>query len=129
VWSWRRDPGVKLARNIALATVAKQAAHRGEHEISRKTIARGKPGCLGCTCQTRVRSLLPIAHGAAGAVGARLSLRPLRERDDELAHLGQNRAAGTRTHASPRHCERSEAIQLSSPQQGSWIASSLRSSQ
>jgi hypothetical protein len=29
VWSWRRDPGVKLARSIALTTVAKQAAHRG----------------------------------------------------------------------------------------------------
>jgi len=50
VWSWRRDPGVKLARSIALTTVAKKAAHRGEHEGSRKTIARGKPGCLGCTC-------------------------------------------------------------------------------
>jgi len=31
VWSWRRDPGVKLARSIALMTVAKEAAHRGEH--------------------------------------------------------------------------------------------------
>jgi len=29
----------------------------------------------------------------------------------------------------PRHCERSEAIQLPLPQQESWIASSLRSSQ
>src|ERR671937_885903 len=25
-----------------------------EHEVSRKTIARGRPGCLGCTCQSRV---------------------------------------------------------------------------
>jgi hypothetical protein len=38
------------------ATVAKQAAHRGEHEVSRKTFARGRPGCPGCTCQTRVHS-------------------------------------------------------------------------
>src|SRR5690349_24155937 len=38
------------------ATVATKAVHRGEYEVSRKTIARGKPGCLGCTCQTRVRS-------------------------------------------------------------------------
>src|SRR5215470_3265664 len=29
------------------ATVTKKAAHRGEHEVSRQTIARGKPGCLG----------------------------------------------------------------------------------
>jgi hypothetical protein len=59
-----------------VATVTTNAAHRGAR-ISRKAIARGKPGCLGCTCQIRVRSSLPIAHGAAGAVGARLSLRPL----------------------------------------------------
>jgi hypothetical protein len=45
VLSWRRDPGVKLARSIALTTVAKQAAHRGEHEAAVKTIARGKPEC------------------------------------------------------------------------------------
>src|SRR6185436_11327082 len=25
------------------------------HEVNRQTIARGKPGCLGCTCQIRVR--------------------------------------------------------------------------
>ena len=48
----------------------------GRARISRQTIARGKPGCLGCTCQTRVHSTLRSAHGAAGAVGARLSLRP-----------------------------------------------------
>jgi hypothetical protein len=40
-----------------VATVTTKAAHRGEHEVSRKTIARGKPGCLGCTCGlTRVLS-------------------------------------------------------------------------
>jgi len=43
VWSWRRDPGVKLFGKSQMATVAKEAAHRGEHERSRKTIARGKP--------------------------------------------------------------------------------------
>jgi hypothetical protein len=62
------------------ATVAKQAVHRGEHEVSRKAIARGKPGCLGCTCQNRVHSFVTLAHGAAGASSARLSLRPLRRR-------------------------------------------------
>ena len=62
------------------ATVTKKAAHRGELEVSRKTIARGKPGCLGCTCLIRVLSFTTIAHGAAGAASARLSLRPLSER-------------------------------------------------
>jgi hypothetical protein len=70
-----------------LATVTKSAAHRGEHEVSRKAIARGKPGCLGCTCLIRVR-LSTIAHGAAGAVSARLSLRPPGWRDNEMAALG-----------------------------------------
>src|SRR5438445_7094393 len=64
-----------------LATVTIKAAHRGEHEGNRKTIARGKPGCLGCTCQTRVHSFTTSAHGDAGAVGARLSLRPLIKRE------------------------------------------------
>src|SRR5262245_57121074 len=31
VWSWRRDRGVKSAGVIPLATVARNAAHRGEH--------------------------------------------------------------------------------------------------
>ena len=31
VWSWRRDPGVKLFGKAQMATVAKEAAHRGEH--------------------------------------------------------------------------------------------------
>jgi hypothetical protein len=44
VWSWRRDRGVYPARLVAgSATVTKNAAHRGEHEANRKTIARGKP--------------------------------------------------------------------------------------
>jgi hypothetical protein len=47
VWSWRRDPGVKLAGGVPPATVAKRPLHRGEHEGNRNTIARGKPGCLG----------------------------------------------------------------------------------
>jgi hypothetical protein len=91
VWSWRRDRGVKLARGIAPATVARNAAHRGERGISRNTIARGKPGCPGCTCSsTRVLSFLPVAHGTMGAVGARLSLRPpLLRGHDEMAQPGQ----------------------------------------
>ena len=47
VWSWRRDPGVKLCGKSHMATVAKEAAHRGEHEAAVKTIARGKPVSFG----------------------------------------------------------------------------------
>ena len=31
VWSWRRNAGAKLAEAIPPATVANNAAHRGEH--------------------------------------------------------------------------------------------------
>src|SRR3989454_2641702 len=33
VWSWRRDPGVTPAGVFPPATVARKAAHRGEHDI------------------------------------------------------------------------------------------------
>jgi len=37
-------------REVAPATGARKAASPGRARISRKTIARGRPGCLGCTC-------------------------------------------------------------------------------
>src|SRR4029434_7579078 len=75
VWSWRRDPGATSAGVVLPATGARKAAAPGRARISRKAIARGKPGCLGCTFQNRVLSFATLAHGAAGAVGARHSLR------------------------------------------------------
>jgi hypothetical protein len=89
---------------IPPATGAKEAVPRGEHEISRQTIARGRPGCPGCTCQTRVRFLLPIAHGAAGAAGARPSLRPLTR---ERATRGNTRAENTLRERFPMFPRRS----------------------
>ncbi len=68
-----------LASTLAVSPASnggKKGRSPGRARISRKAIARGKPGCPGCTCQSRVRSYYPIAHGNAGAVGARLSLRP-----------------------------------------------------
>src|SRR2546423_14896915 len=41
VWSWRRDPGVTPAGVFPPATVARKAAHRGEHDISRKAMSEG----------------------------------------------------------------------------------------
>ena len=41
--------------------------------------------------------VLFFAHGATGAVGARLSLRPLQERDNAIAQPGRKRAVGMRT--------------------------------
>src|SRR6202012_4381094 len=39
-----------LAELFREATVARKPGHRGEHEISRKTIAQGRPDCLRFTC-------------------------------------------------------------------------------
>jgi hypothetical protein len=109
VWSWRRDPGATPAGVILPATGARKAASPGRARISRKAIARGRPGCLGCTCQNRVRSFVTSAHGAAGASSARLSLRPLSERgSNETATTRAKRVAGIEAYVS-RH------TRLSSP--------------
>src|SRR6201990_3286256 len=68
VWSWRRDPGVYPSRPCGNGNGGNKGRSPGRARISRKAVARGKPGCLGCTCQTRVRSSTTIAHGDAGAV-------------------------------------------------------------
>src|ERR1700704_3306752 len=46
VWSWRPDAGVKLCGFIRAAMVARKPVHQGEHDISRKAIAQGRPDAL-----------------------------------------------------------------------------------
>jgi hypothetical protein len=58
------------------ATVANKPGHRGERDISCKTIARGMPGVSGVTVVTNARAFY-TTRAAAGASGARHSLRPL----------------------------------------------------
>jgi hypothetical protein len=64
-------------REAAQATVSTKHGHRGEHEVSRKTIAQGRPVCFRCTCGDYARVLFCFAREAAGALATRLSLRPL----------------------------------------------------
>jgi hypothetical protein len=64
-------------RQLSQATVARKPGHRGERDISRKTIARGMPGDSGVTVVTTLVCYLHTAHEAAGASSARHSLRPL----------------------------------------------------
>ena len=69
----------------------KKAVHRGEHDISRKAIAQGKPGCLRWTCMLVCALPSHIAHETAGAACTRLSLRPLIGEGGNLtANLGRN---------------------------------------
>src|SRR3954467_11287528 len=60
-----------LREDIPQTTVTINAAHRGEHEVSRKAIARGKPGCLGgtcsvCPCASHMGCPCAPAHGIYG---------------------------------------------------------------
>src|SRR5467141_26115 len=64
-------------REEAQATVSNKPGHRGEREVSRKTIARGMPGRSGVTVVTMLVCLFYFACEAAGASSARHSLRPL----------------------------------------------------
>src|SRR5713101_544859 len=64
-------------REEAQATVSNKPGHRGEREVSRKTIARGMPGDFRCDRGDYARVLFYFAREAAGALSARHSLRPL----------------------------------------------------
>src|SRR6266481_2789564 len=78
-------PGLASSlREEAQATVATKPGHRGEREVSRKTIARGMPGDFRCDRGDYARVFVFITHEAAGASGARHSLRPLISRGREI---------------------------------------------
>src|SRR5258706_1623868 len=77
-------------REEAQATVSNKPGHRGEREVSRKTIARGMPGNSGVTVVTN-SCVCFFTHEAAGALGARHSLRPLfSEGRNNFAKLGHS---------------------------------------
>jgi hypothetical protein len=80
------------------ATVSNKRGHRGEREVSRKTIARGMPGLLRCTCGDYARVLFSFAREAAGALGTRHSLRPLISGRTVVAKPRAYRAARMRKH-------------------------------
>jgi len=106
-------------------TVAKKPGHRGEREVSRKPPRRESRRCSGSPV------VLPpcffCCTGPTGAIGTRLSLRPLNSRgstDDARPGLGMPRECGVALF--PCHCERSDAIRTISADEAR-IASSLRS--
>src|SRR5258708_1161785 len=64
-------------REEAQATVSNKPGHRGEREVSRKTIPRRMPGDFRCDRGDYARVLFSFVREAAGASSARHSLRPL----------------------------------------------------
>jgi hypothetical protein len=86
VWSWRPDAGAKSAMMLRIApmTGAKEPGPRGEHDISRKTIAQGMPAVAAYLWL--LTGVLFVAHAAAGALRSRHSLRPLAYRGTPTSH-------------------------------------------
>jgi hypothetical protein len=103
-------------------TVAKEPGHRGERDISRKTIARGMPGVSGVTVVTNACAFY-TPHAAAGASSARHSLRPLFSGDATSKQNSRENMRRDRGAVDCRHCEeqRDEAIHTCFA--GLWIAS------
>jgi hypothetical protein len=56
-------------REDAQATVSNKPGHRGEREVSRKTIAQGRPGLLRCTCGDYARVLYLFRTRGRGCIG------------------------------------------------------------
>jgi hypothetical protein len=78
--------------------VSNKPGHRGEREVSRKTIARGMPGDFRCDRGDYARVLFYFAREAAGALSARHSLRPLIFRGREIqVKLARKAAARSRS--------------------------------
>src|SRR3954469_17074316 len=76
VWFGRRGAGAKLAIRSA-GDGGKRAVLRGEHEVSRKAIAQGRPECSSCPVCSCAVLLAQIARETAGAASTRSSLRLL----------------------------------------------------
>ena len=64
MWFWPPDAEVKSCGTIRTAMGARKPGPQEEHDISVKTIAQGRPGCLGQTCgNRRVLFLMHAGHG------------------------------------------------------------------
>src|SRR5207253_9161717 len=81
VWFGRRGAGVKfLGSKLLIGDGGKRAVLRGEHEVSRKAIAQGRPECSSCPVCSCAVLFAQIARETAGAASTRSSLRPLNKR-------------------------------------------------
>ena len=81
VWSWRRDPGVYPLRLCGDGNGDNKGRSPGRARISRKPLRGESRDVLAVpVVSTRALCLLSFRTRATGAVGARLSLRPLFKR-------------------------------------------------
>src|ERR1700726_1478363 len=113
--------GTQFPRNDG----GKQARSSGSAKETVKTIARGMPGVTGVTVVTNARVFYP-PRAAAGASGARHSLRPLRSEGGRLmAKLARIARRDRETvSADERGCLKCETVV---PQPGCALHSVVRS--
>jgi hypothetical protein len=89
VWSWRPDAGAKLSRTqFAKVTGAKEPGPRGEHEVTVKTIAQGRPDDPAPPVVTTV-CFLPMHTGRGCELAPGLPCALLFRRDIVFAKLGR----------------------------------------
>ena len=112
VWFGRRGAGVKRAIRSA-GDGGKRAVLRGEHEVSRKAIAQGRPECSSCPVCSCAVLFAQIARGTAGAASTRSSLRPQSSGGpNEDANLGRNAPRDRESMSTVGWVERSETHHL-----------------
>ena len=88
--------------NYPAGNGGKKGRSPGRSRISRKAIARGKPGCLGCTCQIRVHSFHQFSTRRCGCIRRPAFPAPSMQRGPtNLAKLEQKRAARAIAPAQP----------------------------
>src|SRR5712675_2731834 len=100
-------------REEAQATVSNKPGHRGEREVSRKTIARGMPGETGVTVVTMLVCFVLFRTRGCGCIERPAFPAPSIIEGHRLAKLGRiaPRECGGAS-GIQRHCERREAIHL-----------------
>ena len=91
------------AQSFSRTMVARKPGRQGEHGVSRKTTAQGRPDCLRRTCMLVCAFLKhSIAHETAGAARTRSSPRPLSRVACALLFLGRGDDCKTRTQCAAR---------------------------
>src|SRR5258706_728085 len=118
---------VSSLREEAQATVSNKPGHREEHEVSRKTIARGMPGDCRCDRGDYARVLCFYHTRGCGRIERPAFPAPSDFRAKGSDTTRTHRAARTRTHVS-RHCEERSDEAIHSYFAATWIASRSRSS-
>ena len=102
----------------------KRAVRRGEHEVSRKAIAQGRPGCSACTCMLVCAFLVRNCTRDRGC-----SVHPVFPAPSSIREGNRRRKTRAKDVARRRnyiHVIASAAKQSTSPLAAVWIAS-LRS--